>query len=132
MRLSKYIFLFLMLAVVISDVPTRSAAGNNEVTICPVHQVVLKKETLKIAYGLVPGEPCDLNRAKAAAQLFPYANSVVHGGCVTDSNSPKTVEVLYCPKCRAAEKAWRCLTTSDTLIITTLPPPRITRLPTVH
>lgn len=117
-----------MLAVGVSDVPTRRVAGDNQVKICPLHQVVLQKDTLKIAYGLVPGEACDSNRVKAAAQFFPYANSIVYGGCVTDPDSPKTEEVLYCPKCRAVEKTWPCLTT-DSPIITTLPPPRIISLP---
>lgn len=129
MRLSRYILLFFLLAVSISDVGTRRVAGDDEVKICPVHHVPLQKETLKIAYGLVPGEACDLIRDKAAEQFFPYANSVVNGGCVTDPDSPKTADVLYCPKCRAAEKAWSCLTTRETPIITTLPPPRITSIP---
>lgn len=132
MRFSRYILLFLfLLALSISDVPTRTVAGDDEVKICPVHHVPLWKETRRIAYGLIPGEGdgCDSNRAKAAEQFFPYANSKVDGGCVTSADSPKTREVLYCPKCRAVEKAWPCLITRDTPIITTLPRPRIISIP---
>lgn len=131
MSFSRYIFLFLMLAVSISAVPTHRVAGDDEVKICPIHHVPLKRETLKIVYGLIPDEPSNCDRVKVAEQYFPYANSVVYGGCVVGPDSPKTKDVPYCSKCRAAEKAWSCLTTRDTPIITTLPPPRVTILPTL-
>ena len=131
MKFSSFNLLILILAVVaVAGVPTLSVASDSEEKMCPVHHVPLKKEKLKIAYGLIPDEPCNADRRKAAKQHFPLANSVVEGGCVILPDSPKYEEVLYCPKCREVEKTWRCLATSETPIITTLPPSRVTRLPT--
>lgn len=129
MKFSSFILLILVLAVVtVAGVPPLSVTSDSQEKMCPVHQVPLKKEKLKIAYGLIPDEPCNVDRRKAAKQYFPLANSVVEGGCVILPNSPKYEEVLYCPKCREVEKTWRCPETSDAPIITTLPAPRVTRL----
>jgi hypothetical protein len=131
MKLSSFIFVFLILAVVaFAGVPTSSLANDSEEKMCPVHHVPLKKEKLEISYGLIPDEPCNVDRRKAAKQYFPFANSVVDGGCVILPNSPKYQEVLYCPECREVEKTWRCLKTSEPPIITTFPATRVTRLPT--
>jgi hypothetical protein len=131
MRAPLQLLFFLVLAVVaVSGVPTLRVANDSEENMCPVHHVPLKKEKLEIAYGLIPDEPCNADRRKAAKQYFPFANSVVYGGCVILPNSPKYEEVPYCPKCRELEKTWRCLETSKTPIVTTFPAPRVTRLPT--
>lgn len=81
---------------------------------CPVHRLRLKEDKVEIAYGLMGYKPGYLEAEK---KLFPYANTNVGGGCVIDmaqnlctgkevQMSPKFALVLYCPKCRAAQKRW--------------------------
>jgi len=69
------------------------------------------KDKLEIIYGITINEPF----LKAEKRLFPHANSNVFGGCVVEAEtcdgvsvqrSPKYAEVLYCAKCRKAEKEW--------------------------
>jgi hypothetical protein len=129
MRFARYIALLSLLGFTFAGMLAARVSGDEE-KVCPVHHVPLKKEKLQIVYGLVI-DPCStFDRAKASGEYFPYANSVVYGGCVIFPDSPKEEEVLYCPKCREVEKTWPCLETRDTPIITTLPAPRDTRLPT--
>jgi hypothetical protein len=129
MRVTRYILLLSLLAFAFANVPTVRVSGGED-KLCPVHHVPLQKEKLKIIYGLVV-DPCDnFDRATSSEKYFPYANSVIYGGCIITSDSPNDQEVLYCPKCREVEKTWPCIETRDTAIITTLPPPRVTRLPT--
>ena len=127
MKPTRYFLFAFALALAIAAAPAKRVSGDDE-KLCPVHHVPLKREQLGIVYGLV-SHPCDIfSRAKAEEKYFPYANSIVYGGCVVFPDSPKTEEVLYCPKCREVEKTWPCLETGDTPIITTLPlrkvPPR--------
>jgi hypothetical protein len=131
MRFARYIVVISLLGFALVGVPTGEGLGAEE-KLCPVHHIPLKKEKLKIVYGLVV-EPCDSSDRNAASEKhFPYANPVVYGGCIIFPNSPKDKEVLYCSKCRDVEKKWPCLETRDTPMITTLPPPRVTRLPPTH
>jgi hypothetical protein len=54
--------------------------------------------------------PCaGLEQLELAARKFPYANSVVYGGCVIESDSPRFKEVMYCEACRKAEKESPCI-----------------------
>jgi hypothetical protein len=130
-RRYKYILALLLPAILSLSIPAAGVSTNNKGKYCPVHHVLLKKEKLKILYGLVL-LPCDtLDRVKVAATYFPYANSVAYGGCVIEPDSPEYEEVLYCAKCREVEReaeSWPCLETRDTPIITTLPTPTITPL----
>jgi hypothetical protein len=129
MKFLRYILLLSTLAFAFGTVPPSKVSGGAE-KLCPIHHLPLKREKLQIVYGLV-AEPCDMfDRAKASEKYFPYANSVIYGGCIISPDSPKVEEVLYCPKCREVEKTWPCIETRETPIITTLPAPRITRLPT--
>ena len=130
-RVTRYILLLSLLAFAFASVPTARVSGGQD-KLCPVHRVPLKKEKLEIIYGLVV-DPCDtFDRSRSSEKYFPYANSVIYGGCLIFPNSPKDKEVLYCPKCRELEKTWPCLETRDTPLITTLPAPRVTRLPPAH
>jgi len=81
---------------------------------CPIHRLRLKEDKVEIAYGLMGYKPGFLEAEK---KLFPYANTSVGGGCMIDmaknpctgeevQMSPKFALVLYCPKCRAAQKRW--------------------------
>ena len=81
---------------------------------CPVHRLRLKEDKVEISYGLTIYKPGFL---EAEEKLFPYAKTNVGGGCVIDMEknpctgeqvqvSPKFALVLYCPKCRAAQKRW--------------------------
>jgi hypothetical protein len=128
MRVTRYILLLSLLAFAFASGSTARVSGGED-KLCPVHRVPLKKEKLEIIYGLVV-DPCDtFDRARSSEKYFPYANSVIYGGCIITPHSPKEQEVLYCPKCREVEKTWPCIETRDTPIIMTLPP-RVTRLPT--
>jgi len=128
MKFARYIVLLSLLGFALVGMPAARVSGGEE-KLCPVHHIPLKKEKLTIVYGLV-AEPCDSSdRTTASEKHFPYARSVVYGGCIIFPNSPKDKEVLYCTKCRDVEKKWPCLETRDTPMITTLPAPRVTRLP---
>jgi hypothetical protein len=130
MRRLTYLLLSLLLLLNVARGPqTRAfhAPPDDEPKICPVHHVPLKREQLGIVYGLV-FDPCNTNdRARAAEKYFPYANSVIYGGCIIEPDSPRYEEITYCPKCREVEKTWPCLETRDTPIITTLPPRKVPR-----
>jgi hypothetical protein len=129
MRRSAYLILSVFLLVIIVGTPqTRgSDVSNDEPTLCPLHHVPLRHEKLEIVYGLV-NDPCMTDdHAKAAEKYFPYANSVVYGGCVIFPDSPEDKEVAYCPKCREVEKTWPCLETRNTPIVTKLPQRRVTK-----
>jgi hypothetical protein len=108
MRLSRYIFLLPLLAMLISSIPATEVSAISKPKMCPVHHIPLKKEKLEISYGLVI-DPCHTaDRAKAQEKYFPYANLAVYGGCVVTPDSPKYQEVLYCSRCRAVANTWRC------------------------
>jgi hypothetical protein len=76
---------------------------------CKVHGEFFKKGTLEIEYGL-PAH--DIEYEKAEKKLFPFAHSSALGGCLlsidyyTEKIRPRYAELLYCSKCRAAEKKW--------------------------
>lgn len=97
--------------------PTESIerlAPEAQETHCPVHHLLLQKDTVEIIYGLLAERPA---YDKAHEKQFPYSNLWVGGGCVVMveidpcagkeiQSSPQRAEVLYCPKCRVAEKHW--------------------------
>ena len=72
-------------------------------TTCPVHEVVLQEETLRIAFGTMHH---DLEALHAQMALFPYANTEATGGCIVTDRSPWWARVQYCTSCRQAEQAW--------------------------
>ncbi|MBC7930978.1 MAG: energy transducer TonB [Rubrivivax sp.] len=85
-------------------------AGEN----CPVHGLALMKDKVEIRYGLIEFKS---NYLKAEKKHFPFANTASYGGCIVEweenpcdgkrvQRSPKFAEVLYCPKCRAAQQKW--------------------------
>lgn len=69
--------------------------------VCSVHHLPLKKDQVKIRYGLlyIPA-----GRYEAREKSFPNANSYVSGGCIVQEE--KSEEVVYCDKCREAERIW--------------------------
>jgi hypothetical protein len=64
---------------------------------CAVHQVVLQHGSARIVYGLVRYSP---DRIEAERELSL-------GGCTVRPDAPRTREVTFCPKCRAAEEVWQ-------------------------
>jgi hypothetical protein len=132
MRNSRYILVLPLLAVLIFSLPALAISGVSKEKMYPVHQVSLKKERLDIIYGLVDYSCFSLDRVKSQEKYFPYANSVIYGGCVIEPDAPKYKDVLYCEKCREVERNWPCMETPDIQINTTLSPPRVTKLPTLH
>jgi hypothetical protein len=132
MRRAAYLISLLLLILPLTSGGGQTASGNDDEKLCPVHHVPLKHGKREILYGLV-ADVCDsLAHAKAEQKFFPYANSVAYGGCLVFPDSPKSEDVLYCPKCREVEKTWPCLVAGETPIVTELPPPRVTKLPTLH
>lgn len=79
------------------------SASDRALTKCPLHGTALQSGSVRIAYGLIKGLPGFFEAKKKA---FPYANSVVLGGCLVSKDSPTTEEVKFCPQCRAAQKRW--------------------------
>jgi hypothetical protein len=84
---------------------------------CEVHKISLRRDKVPIMYGLV-GFKFGYLRARKA--LFPHSAEVAYGGCVIDDSSPKFAEVIYCSKCRAAEKRWSKVHRMDTRYSTTV------------
>jgi hypothetical protein len=77
---------------------------------CELHGKLFKKDRVEIIYGLISFRN---GFFEAAEKLFPHANTEVGGGCVIDIDavtgqqiSPMYAEVLYCSKCRKAQKKW--------------------------
>ncbi|HEX8248430.1 MAG TPA: hypothetical protein VF599_09680 [Pyrinomonadaceae bacterium] len=73
---------------------------------CEVHREVLIKDKIGIDYGSTVFLYDYEAYGSVKPKMFPNANSYYGGGCVIEEDSPKYVEVLYCHKCRAAERAW--------------------------
>jgi len=131
MRRAAYLISVLLLILPITSGGGQPASAS-DAKLCPVHHLPLKHGKREIVYGLV-ADVCDsFAHAQAEHKYFPYANSVAYGGCLVFPDSPKSEDVLYCPKCREVERAWPCLVTGETPIVTELPPPRVTKLPTVN
>ena len=77
---------------------------------CEVHGELFKKDKVEIIYGDTVFRNGFL---EAQEKLFPHANTKEYGGCIIESDaatglqiSPKYAEVLYCHKCRIAQKKW--------------------------
>jgi hypothetical protein len=76
---------------------------------CNVHGEVLKMDRVEIVYGLIGFREGYLEAQK---KLFPNAETATYGGCVIVTDvvsgevSPKYAEVLYCRRCRIAERRW--------------------------
>lgn len=73
------------------------------ITHCQLHGVGLVDGEANITYGL-PRPTEDYQRA--CKYLFPMSRLTVVGGCMYDSQSPKTQKVMYCPICRQTEEKW--------------------------
>jgi hypothetical protein len=68
---------------------------------CTVHDERLKKDTVKIGYGL---RAVHAEWFEASKKDFPFAYSSVDGGCVIMPDSPKYAKVKYCAQCRVKER----------------------------
>lgn len=131
MGTSKYILVIPLLIILTLSLPATVISNDSKEKVCPVHHVSLKKERVAITYGLVD-DPCySLDRIKSRGKYFPYANSIIHGGDIIYPDSPEYKDVRYCETCREVEKNWPCMEMPDIRIITTLPRPGITKLPTL-
>lgn len=71
---------------------------------CAVHKVDLKPGEARILYGLVR---MTRDQQEARTRLFPNAQTVALGGCVITKDSPKVRSVMFCPRCRNAEREWK-------------------------
>ena len=78
--------------------------------VCYVHHEDMKKERLRIAYGLI-GYSKKFTDARLSK--FPFAQRAIFGGCVIitvldqpELNSPEFGEAYVCPKCSDAKTRW--------------------------
>lgn len=92
-----------IVAPILSFVPYGWEEGTSS---CELHGEVLIKDKVQIAYGLMSFSYDRAAYQTEKPKLFPHANGYYLGGCVIDHYSPEYAEVLYCRKCRDAEKAW--------------------------
>jgi hypothetical protein len=63
----------------------------------------LREDVVPIRYGMPMlgfKEWCD-----ASDKYFPFSNMSLGGGCII--RDPKRARVLFCSKCREAERAWQ-------------------------
>lgn len=70
-------------------------------TKCPVHNEILKKDTVKINYSLIKFKEGYL---EAKSKQFPFANTRFEGGDIV--GKAKNAVVVYCDQCRLAQKKW--------------------------
>ena len=69
---------------------------------CPVHNCLLRQDSVPIVYGLLE---FDEDYLAAREKQFPNANTYAVGGCI---ELPDTVEVVWhCPQCRKVAQTWR-------------------------
>jgi len=91
----------LVTSILLVSTPMFAAEAPN--THCEVHQEILKKDQVEIRYGRIALEN---DYIRARQELFPHSNIVAYGGCRKTETSPKFTQVLFCQKCRDAEKVW--------------------------
>jgi TonB family protein len=72
--------------------------------VCQVHHVPLRRGVVPLLYYISADYPDGYY--EASQKLFPNANSSARGSDVHYEDSPEHAVVLYCPKCRMAERAW--------------------------
>lgn len=101
----------------ISDGKTfRSPILNLEAKICKIHNESLKQDRLRIVYGLVSFERLLVACHEAGERYFPNANSYYFAGCAASNNAPKYADVLYCEKCRKAERKCQLIEARKSLL----------------
>ena len=71
-------------------------------TMCPVHETPLKTAIIPVSYGILGW---DIEYFDARTTQFPYAQTVLEGGCVQGEETHARVK--YCPRCRDARARWR-------------------------
>jgi TonB family protein len=71
---------------------------------CQVHHVLLRRGVVPLIYYFSAIYP--YGYYEASQKLFPNANSSARGGEYYYEDAPEHAVVLYCPKCRMAERAW--------------------------
>jgi len=69
--------------------------------LCKVHHEPLRKATVPMLYGLMPGPPYPIETEE---RLFPNALTSVEAGCVV--MPAKEAIVLQCQKCIKAKTKW--------------------------
>jgi hypothetical protein len=79
---------------------TRRALKDEE-GFCKVHHEQLRKATVPVRYGLMPGPPYP---PKTEERLFPNALTNVEAGCIV--MPAKEAIVLQCQKCIEAKTKW--------------------------
>ena len=97
--MKNYLTALLLIAVSVSFSSCRTVPMQEE-SICAVHQIQMKKQTLPINYGLI-----DMFHPfyTARHELFPNDERYLQGGCVVEVDAPTEKEVYVCPKCTQAQ-----------------------------
>jgi hypothetical protein len=96
--------------------PGVTASSEYETKVCEVHGVILKPDKVRVEYGHFNFNQ-DWLLGEEPSRLFPNAKQFLTGACKTEKDiredgscvrraGPKYEEVLYCQKCRDAEKEW--------------------------
>jgi hypothetical protein len=73
---------------------------------CEVHKVKMEYKPVPITYGL-PVHGTNEPSLQTEQQLFPHYREFLEGGCVSDSDSPKTGRLFVCRRCKADYEDWR-------------------------
>ena len=95
----------------VATLPSIVLGGSEEKESCDVHHTRLIKGTARMVYHFVPPDDDYVrDHREAKAKEFPNSNREFNGGCTgAPPGYPKVtdeIEVMYCPKCRAAEEKW--------------------------
>jgi hypothetical protein len=117
--MKKLYFLALLMIVLLAGQNSSSSLALSvkaQPAVCKVHGDVLKPEKVRIEYGLFNFNQ-DWLLGTEREKLFPNANQFITEACKTEKDirddgscarraGPKYQQVLYCQKCRDAEKEW--------------------------
>lgn len=85
--------------------------------VCQLHHEMLRVDSVIIYYGLTRLDPSWEQTAKT---LFPNSRTHILGGCIPESRHLFEC-VLYCPRCREAEKLWKAENDPMSVINTMVP-----------
>lgn len=89
---------------------------NLEANVCKIHNELLKQDRLRIFYGFAGFGRLLVACQKEEKRYFPNANSYYFAGCAASNKAPKYADVLYCEKCRKAERKCQLIEARKSLL----------------
>ena len=75
-------------------------------TICPLHNIPLRRDTVPVIYGLFRFDTEQKTEHQAHQKLFPKSGFFVFGGCSFDDKAELTYDIMYCDVCRSTHFSW--------------------------